>query len=475
MIEICRAYSFRQQSQQADEFLRKRNARLKCETLKPANKRAHSLIEARISGINRKDASQKRITKTNLDSLKEKVKLESWKADTNDMYNTKRENSSGASYAPSEWDMELDIALEDDVIPAPAIDDKVKSPNKMLQTISANRKRDEERKQREIEQRKNEIEIQRKKIKLNDSSIDSMNTISQKDFTVSQNNLFWNNQPNVSNFQGEQIESWDFKTKIEQWKQSVISDNNAPNNNFTGDSMESYSNTPKIEIIKVQNFDVDDLISVSEYTIDENAEDIDDPLPLPELPTSSNNQDSNDLAPLSNDDLAELLLVPNSSSKESALQVLSQNETNSRDNLKNTENNNDKNNSEPTNERRCNICKLILSSSKTLQYHMEVRHLKTKSYSCNYCGANFSSPEQSRAHIKFTHFPDSLPKCKYCDKRFISLFQATMHERKHSGEKSFKCDICDHTATHMSALKVNLLLKFYYLTVWLRYYIGVVP
>lgn len=403
-----------------------------------------SKIEERISGINQKDASQRRVTKSSLDLLKEKVKQEDWKKDTVDT-EMKHEHPCDASYAPSEWDMDLDIELEDDFLPAPKDEETetVNTSNKILQTISANRKRDEEQKQKEIEKRKNEIELQRKKRVLNEEiNCQRSNSSSvQQQIYIPQNGMFWNGHQNLTNFQSHQIETWDYKTKIEQWKRNTSPDNLSINNDSTeiieinqSDVLKEYqrSTIPKIEIIKMQNFDVDDLISVSEYAMDETVEDIEE-VPIPELPTSSNSQEThtNELTPITTDDLAELLLTPATTKDEQKNE--SQEQVNRIDNSESSENNN-KITYEPPNDRRCHICNLILSSSRKLKYHMEVRHLKSKTYLCNYCGEGFSSPDQSRAHIKITHFPESLAKCRYCDKKFISLFQVTMHERKHTGE-----------------------------------------
>ncbi|CAH2303330.1 zinc finger 217 isoform X1 [Pelobates cultripes] len=48
------------------------------------------------------------------------------------------------------------------------------------------------------------------------------------------------------------------------------------------------------------------------------------------------------------------------------------------------------------------------------------------------------------------------PKCTYCGKSFGSNYYLTVHIRSHTGEKPYKCEMCDYTSAQGTSLKYHL-------------------
>jgi len=57
-----------------------------------------------------------------------------------------------------------------------------------------------------------------------------------------------------------------------------------------------------------------------------------------------------------------------------------------------------------------------------------------------------------KRHINSTHRKIKTIKCSYCDMMFSDKYKAKVHERKHTGESPFMCDICSKTFKRKEAL-----------------------
>jgi len=60
---------------------------------------------------------------------------------------------------------------------------------------------------------------------------------------------------------------------------------------------------------------------------------------------------------------------------------------------------------------------------------------------CKDCGNSFLKPDHLRRHIKSTHLKQKNVKCRFCDKVFFDKYKARIHERKHTGEAPYLCQV----------------------------------
>lgn len=112
--------------------------------------------------------------------------------------------------------------------------------------------------------------------------------------------------------------------------------------------------------------------------------------------------------------------------------------------------------SEPNlNNFTCHICYKQMAYKRSLLKHIRTIHLKqnqTKRVSCPHCGKSLSSKTLAQ-HIK-GHSLDSLCFCYHCDKRFFTKSALTAHiVTKHLPQESVKCDLCEHSAPNILALR----------------------
>lgn len=116
---------------------------------------------------------------------------------------------------------------------------------------------------------------------------------------------------------------------------------------------------------------------------------------------------------------------------------------------------------------RCQECDKAFSRKEHLTQH-KVTHTKIKAHICTYPGCRKAYTQKGglTRHIAITHKGERRFACESCDLRFGTHYELECHERKHSGERPFKCTypgcqeaftqsivLTKHEKTHVRTLK----------------------
>ncbi|XP_063731001.1 endothelial zinc finger protein induced by tumor necrosis factor alpha-like isoform X2 [Eleginops maclovinus] len=98
----------------------------------------------------------------------------------------------------------------------------------------------------------------------------------------------------------------------------------------------------------------------------------------------------------------------------------------------------------------CPQCRMLLPSAERLSEHQRKAHP-----ACSLCGAAFSGILRLREHQRSEH--GLLPfSCSFCSKSFNHKAHRELHEKaRHTGEKSYHCDVCGKSYSCVSVLKTH--------------------
>ncbi len=104
----------------------------------------------------------------------------------------------------------------------------------------------------------------------------------------------------------------------------------------------------------------------------------------------------------------------------------------------------------------CSLCSRVWPSRSALEKHLLV-HSGDKPHACPVCEKRFSQVSHVNYHVRTVHEKAEKPRnhvCGECGKAFAARFALSKHEKTHTNERPFKCDICDKgfiQKTHLQA------------------------
>ena len=100
------------------------------------------------------------------------------------------------------------------------------------------------------------------------------------------------------------------------------------------------------------------------------------------------------------------------------------------------------------------VCgKVVANDNQVFKRHWQT-HTGERSFKCDLCAYTCIRSDTLTAH-KRTHTGEKPFLCDKCDKKFARSGELTQHKRTHSGEKPFKCDNCDKTFSTSRRLTVH--------------------
>ena len=92
-------------------------------------------------------------------------------------------------------------------------------------------------------------------------------------------------------------------------------------------------------------------------------------------------------------------------------------------------------------EYKCSLCPMTFKTKYKSDEHKRIVHLTDEKYQCKFCSKRFGSVDRRESHERVHKEPEF--QCRLCPKRLKSPLSLKAHERQHTGERPFKCPICE--------------------------------
>ncbi|XP_059093463.1 zinc finger protein 345-like [Tigriopus californicus] len=98
----------------------------------------------------------------------------------------------------------------------------------------------------------------------------------------------------------------------------------------------------------------------------------------------------------------------------------------------------------------CDKCEKQFTSRDILRRHKNRVHAESEEFACKKCSYRAGNKIELKTHFRCHGEPTF--KCHHCGKMLKSKGSLRIHERIHTGEKPFKCEMCDYASNNSANL-----------------------
>ncbi|XP_026743958.1 myoneurin-like isoform X5 [Trichoplusia ni] len=104
---------------------------------------------------------------------------------------------------------------------------------------------------------------------------------------------------------------------------------------------------------------------------------------------------------------------------------------------------------------KCLSCSLMFQSHYKRSRHMAAEHKNRQEVKCPHCPKTFVFRSMMMTHLRDTHLKVRNHVCGVCGWKAFNSNRLKNHMYKHSGEKNFKCEVCDKAFTTKKIMKAH--------------------
>ena len=100
---------------------------------------------------------------------------------------------------------------------------------------------------------------------------------------------------------------------------------------------------------------------------------------------------------------------------------------------------------------KCEHCPLTFDSRGKKLKHVSITHSTDERYQCEFCGLRLGNMN-AKKHHELKHQEPKF-QCSFCEKKLKTERAKVAHERQHTGEKPFKCTLCETSFVSLNGLR----------------------